>query len=216
MNRRTLISTSTATLLTAASYRRVMGANGRVNLFLIGSGSRGREVTGAFLKTGRVNLVGLCDAYDLRRQDARKQLLPLGAPTAFDTVSIEDALSHKDVDAAVVATPDHLHMDHALAVLGAKKHLYVEKPTTHHIEEGDKLVAAVKMSGKVCQTGTQQRSGAHYIRAKKNIFEKGRLGKVLFARAVWCNFPKQTRTFDATPKPAELNWERFLGRWPIF
>ena len=81
-------------------------------------------------------------------------------------------------------------------------------------DEGAKLIAAVKQSGKVCQTGTQQRSGAHYRRAKGEIFEKGKLGKVIFARAVWHDFPWQRRKIEPQPKPDGLDWDRFLGPAP--
>ncbi len=114
----------------------------------------------------------------------------------------------------LIGSPDHLHLTQTLSALKAGKHVYLEKPTTHNFDEGAKLIAAVKQSGKVCQTGTQQRSGAHYRRAKEEIFEKGRLGQVIFARAVWHDFPWQRRKIEPQPKPAGLDWDRFLGPAP--
>lgn len=177
---------------------------------LVGSGRRGREVMKAFLSTGRIELRCLADVYDVQRGRARDFL----AVKPSEVVAIEEALSRRDVDAVLIGSPDHLHLTHTLASLKAGKHIYLEKPTSHHFDEGAKFIAAVNQSGKVCQTGTQQRSGAHYRRAKEEIFDKGKLGKVVFARAIWHDFPWQRRRIEPQPKPAGLDWERFLGSAP--
>jgi len=210
MERRDFLTSVSAVAITAASYSRVVGANGRLGMALVGSGRRGREVMKAFLSTGRVELRCTADVYDVQRGRAREFL---GVKSA-EVVAMEEALNRKDVDAVLIASPDHLHLAHALAALRAGKHVYLEKPTSHNFDEGAKFIEAVRKSGKVCQTGTQQRSGAHYRRAKEEIFEKGRLGKVVFARAVWHDFPWQRRKIDPQPKPAGLDWERFLGPAP--
>lgn len=210
MKRRTFIKDSGAAAIAAVSYSRIRGANDRLGMALIGSGRRGREVMGAFLATGRAELRCIADVYDVQRGRARDQLKVQPAETA----AIEEALARKDVDAVLIGSPDHLHLSQTLAALKAGKHVYLEKPTSHHFEEGPRLIAAVRQSGKVCQTGTQQRSGAHYQRAKEEIFEKGRLGKLVFARAVWHDFPWQRRKIDPQPKPAGLDWDRFLGPAP--
>jgi predicted dehydrogenase len=212
MQRRTLLAGLGASI-TAASYARIAGANDRLGMALVGAGSRGRGVMKALVGTGGVDLTCLCDVYDVRRQEAQQAL---GKPDQkiFETAALEETLARKDVDAVLIATPDHLHHDYTIQALKAGKHVYLEKPTTHTLEEGDRLVAAVRKSGKVCQTGTQQRSGSHYVRAKEEIFAKKRLGHVMFVRTVWADFPRQRRKFDPAPKPAGLDWARFLGRAP--
>ncbi len=210
MKRRTFLQGVTASTLTAASYSRVRGANDRIGMALVGSGRRGREVMGAFLKTNRAELRCLCDVYDVQRNRAKEQL-GVAPP---ELVALEETLQRKDIDAVLIGTPDHLHLAHATATLKAGKHIYLEKPSSHKFEEGAKLIAAVKQSGKVCQTGTQQRSGAHYRRAKEEFFDKGKLGQVIFARAVWHDFPWQRRKIAPQPRPAGLDWERFLGDAP--
>jgi predicted dehydrogenase len=177
---------------------------------LVGSGRRGREVMKAFLSTERVELRCIADVYDVQRGRAR-DFLSVQPP---EVVAIEDALSRKDVDAVLIGSPDHLHLAHTLTSLNAGKHIYLEKPASHNFDEGAKFIEAVRKSGKVCQTGTQQRSGAHYRRAKEEIFAQGKLGKVIFARAVWHDFPWQRRKIEPQPKPAGLDWERFLGSAP--
>jgi predicted dehydrogenase len=164
----------------------------------------------AFLTTDRAELRCVADVYDVQRGRARDFL----GVKPEEVVAVEEALSRRDVDAVLIGTPDHLHLAQTLAAIKAGKHVYLEKPTTHNLDEGAKLIAAVKQSGRVCQTGTQQRSGAHYRRAKEEIFDKGKLGQVIFARAIWHDFPWQRRKIEPQPKPAGLDWERFLGPAP--
>jgi predicted dehydrogenase len=207
MNRRDFLANITTTTLTAASYARVRGANDRVGMALVGSGRRGRDVMKAFLATGRVDLTCIADVYNVQRNRAKDFL----SVKPHETIALEDALSRKDVDAVLLGTPDHLHLTQTLTTLKAGKHIYLEKPTSHHFDEGTTFIEAAKKSGKVVQTGTQQRSGAHYKRAKEEFFDKGRLGKLVFARAIWHDFPWQRRKIEPQAKPAGLDWERFLG-----
>jgi len=123
-------------------------------------------------------------------------------------------LARKDVDAVLVAVPDHLHVTVAKDALAAGKHIYLEKPTLHHWSERKTLLDAASASKLVLQCGMQQRSGAHYLRAKQEIFAEKKLGRVVFARAVWHNFPWQTRNIKPEPQPAGLDWKRFLGPAP--
>ncbi|MBA3440848.1 MAG: Gfo/Idh/MocA family oxidoreductase [Pyrinomonadaceae bacterium] len=210
MRRRDFIVGAGAAAFTAVSRKRILGANDRIGMALIGSGRRGREVMKAFLATGRAELRCLCDVYDVQRGRAKEALVKADQKP-HETIAIEDALDRRDVDAVLIGSPDHLHLTQAAAALKAGKHVYLEKPTTHNFDEGEKFIAVVKQSGKVLQTGTQQRSGAHYKQAKEDIFERGKLGQVIFARAVWSDFPWQRRKIEPQPKPAGFDWERFIG-----
>ena len=207
MKRREFLAVAGGVTLSAFSSRRVLGANDRLGVALIGSGRRGREVMKAFLASGRAELRCVADVYDVQRQRAR-EALGVAAP---EVVAYEEALARPDVDAVLIGVPDHLHLPITLAALAAGKHVYMEKPTTHALDEGARLVAAVRKSGKVCQTGTQQRSGAHYARAKADYVDTKALGQVIFVRGAWSDFPWQRRKIAPQPKPAGLDWERFLG-----
>ncbi len=123
-------------------------------------------------------------------------------------------LERKDVDAVLISTPDHLHVQIAKDALAANKNIYLEKPTIHRWSERTTLVKASAGSKCILQCGTQQRSGAHYMRARQEIFDAKKLGEVIFARAVWHNFPWQRRAIPSQPKPAGLNWDLFLGPAP--
>ena len=207
MKRREFLAATGGVALSALSARRILGANDRLGVALIGSGRRGREVMRAFLASGRAELRCIADVYDAQRQRAREAL---GAAVP-EVVTHEEALARADVDAVLIGVPDHLHLPITLAALAAGKHVYLEKPTTHALGEGPRLIEAVRTSGKVCQTGTQQRSGAHYARAKAEYFDRGALGHVVFVRAAWSDFPWQRRKIAPQPKPAGLDWARFLG-----
>jgi predicted dehydrogenase len=204
-----------ATAFTAASYSRILGANDRVGMALIGSGRRGRDVMKAFLDTGRVDLKVICDVYDAQRERARS-LITGAMEKPFECNAHEFALSRGGVDAVLIGSPDHLHLDQATAAFQAGKHVYLEKPATHQFNEGPLLLRAARASGKVCTVGTQQRSGAHYKQARAECFDSGKLGKVLFVRTYWSNFPWQARTIAKQAKPAGLDWMRFLGKTPYY
>jgi len=208
MKRREFLTAATGGLaLSALSYRRVLGASDRLGVALIGSGRRGREVMKAFLASGRADLRCIADIYDVQRERARTFL----GVTPPETAVYEEALARPDVDAVLIGVPDHLHQSVTLAALAAGKHVYMEKPTTHALDQGARLIAAVRKSGKICQTGTQQRSGAHYARAKAEYFDTGALGQVIFVRATWSDFAWQRRKIAPQPKPASLDWDRFIG-----
>lgn len=213
VRRRDFVKQAGVSVLSAASWSRVAGANSRLGVALIGCGRRGREVMRAFLSTGQVDLRCLCDVFDQQRQRAQAFLAPSGQ-TFQEVIAHEEAIGMPGVDAVLIASPDHLHLSQTEAALAAGKHVYLEKPTTHHFEESEPFLVAARKSGRVVQTGTQQRSGAHYRRAKEEIFDRGLLGKVVFARAVWHDFPWQRRQIKPQPRPIGLEWERFLGPAP--
>ena len=198
-----------ATTLTAASYARIYGANSRPGVALIGSGRRGRDVMRAFLETKRCDLTSICDVYDEQRRRAAQAGLKAAETSAF-----EESLSRRDVDAVLIATPDHLHLDQAVEALRLGKHVFLEKPALHQFEEFPALRRAAQISGRVLQAGQQQRSGKHYQRAKETILDAGKLGHIVFVRAAWSNFPWQAREIKPQPKPAGLDWLRFLGSAP--
>ena len=214
MNRRDFLYSGAvgAAALSARSYARVLGANDRVHLGVIGLGRRGTIVGSAFLADERVEICALCDIYDAQVDHFLAKRLHSRPPAS---VAYQDLLSRKDVDAVLISTPDHLHVTVAKAALEAGKHVYMEKPTLHRWSERATMVeAAQQHSRQVLQCGMQQRSGAQYIQAKQEIFAEKKLGDVIFARAVWHNFPWQSRYVKDEPKPTGLHWDLFLGPAP--
>ncbi len=204
---------ATSVAMTARSYGQILGANGRVGVGIIGVGRRGRIVGAAFLQDKRTRLTAIADTYDVTRLHVLAALPPeIPEPASFN--AYEDLLARNDVDAVLIAPPDHLHVDVAKAALAAGKHVYLEKPTLHRWHERPVLVEAAKRQNRVLQCGMQQRSGAHYAQVKEEFFSGGKLGDVVEVRAVWHDFSWQRREIPDAPKPAGLDWERFLGPAP--
>lgn len=197
-----------ALVWTAASYSRILGANDKVNLGLIGSGERGRHVMGQFQKTGQVNVGAVCDIY-AEMIDKAKAV----APNAKGYSDHRKLLEDKTLDAVLIATPDHWHAVTAVDALNAGKDVYVEKPLTLRMEEGPVIVKAARVNNRVCQVGLQQRSGAHYIEAKQKYMDPGVLGKITLVRTWWHGNGYHLRRAPASlaTLPSNLDWAHFLG-----
>jgi predicted dehydrogenase len=194
--------------LSAASYSRVLGANDKVVLGVIGPGDRGRSDMSDFLKTGQVRVAALCDIYGAHLDLAKHE-----APDAKTFSDHRQLLEMKELDAVLIATPDHWHARCAIDALNAGKDVYVEKPLTLKIEEGPAIVKAARVNGRICQVGMQQRSGKHYIQAKQEYIDTGRLGKITLARTWWHGNTYHLRRAPASlqQQPADLDWAHFLG-----
>jgi predicted dehydrogenase len=217
MNRREFLYAGTAAAasrsLDARAYSAIAGANNRVGLGVIGTGRRATDVCRGFVQDPRVQIRALADIYDKQAAEFQGRFKD---DVAQATVSVEyqAMLDRKDIDAVLIATPDHLHVQIAKDTLGANKNTYLEKPTLHRWHERDALIQAAHGSKAALQCGMQQRSGAHYMRVKHEIFDAGLLGDVVIVRAVWSNFPWQRRVIPSDPKPPELRWDLFLGPAP--
>ena len=220
MNRREFVLAGAAATAVAAramdarAYAAIAGANERVGLGIIGTGRRATVVCGGgFVHDPRVEIRALADIYDKQIAEFQRRFKDHVAG-ADVSVEYQKMLDRKDIDAVMIATPDHLHVQIAKDTLGAHKNTYLEKPTLHRWSERNELIKAAQTSNVVLECGMQQRSGAHYQRVKEEIFDSGKLGQVIFARAVWSNFSWQRRVIPNVPKPAGLRWDLFLGPAP--
>lgn len=202
MDRRSFLGSAS---ITASSYERITGAGGSVRLALIGSGGRGRYVTGFMREMDGVQLAACADV-DLRT--ARK-----AAGGAEALQDFRPLLGRKDIDAVVVATPDHWHAGVAALACRAGKHVYIEKPLTHNIGEGRALV---KAGGTVVQAGLQHRSAPHFEECA-GLVRSGALGKVHFVR-IWNANNMGAAGIGTQPDgdpPAELDWDFYCGPAPL-
>jgi len=197
-----------ALVVSAASYFRILGANDRIGLGVIGVGDRGRSDMSQFQLNPAIDVVALCDIYGDQIDRAKQK-----APNARSFTDHRKLLELKDVDIVLIATPDHWHAPITIDALNAGKDVYVEKPLTLTIEEGPKIVKVARINKRVCQVGMQQRSGKHYLEAKREYFDTGRLGRITLARTWWHGNSYHLRKAPASlqQKPANLDWVRFLG-----
>lgn len=197
-----------AAALTAASYSRVLGANDRINLGVIGCGGRGLGDMGNFQRNPAIQVTSVCDIYGVQVDVAIKR-----APGAVGFNDHRKLLEAKNVDAVLIATPDHWHAAIAIDALNAGKDVYVEKPLTRTIEEGPQIVKAARINGRICQVGMQQRSGPHYMQARDEYIRAGKLGKITLIRTWWHGNTTHLKKAPPTLQtlPSNLDWARYLA-----
>jgi predicted dehydrogenase len=205
-NRRSFIIASG---LTALASSRAFGANDTIRIGVIGAGGRMRNLLDAADESGTpYEIVAVSDVYGPRR-DAVKERSKGLATTHLD---YHEVLA-KDMDAVLIAAPDHWHVRMAVDALAAGKDVYLEKPVTHTIEEGATLSHAVHSSKQVLQCGMQQRSWTHFRNAVE-LIQGGSLGRVTQVRTYWWqNYSKG----NWVPKPIDtqaLDWKMWLGGAP--
>lgn len=219
---------------TAASANRIYGANDRLNVGLIGCGGRGTldahlmrgtmEDLKAFAPGSfhdgkldpriegerNVEFTALCDVYGSRMESAKRW-----ATQAKTYDDFRKLLEQKDVDAVLVATPDHWHAQILILACEAGKDVYLEKPVMFRLGEAKAMIDAVRRTKRIVQIGTQHRSADHIAQAAKMV-QGGEIGEVHFVR-VW-NYMRRfagmaTPAPDSDP-PADLNWDFWLGPAP--
>ena len=166
------------TAFSAASYSRILGANDRINVAVMGLGGRGQVLMEDFHRAGGTRVTDLCDT-DVRRLDESNATLDkIGNGTARTHSDIRKMLENGEADLLINATPDHWHTPGALLGLQAGKHVYLEKPISHNPAEGELLVKSVAKHGKILQVGNQQRSAPESIGIDET-HPRGRVGRHL-------------------------------------
>jgi predicted dehydrogenase len=215
-NRRNFLQSSLATTIatagmTATSYAKILGANERIRLGGIGPGDRGAGRLTAAQKLG-AEIVALADVNKGMLDRAQKLL---GSPVDKTYVDYKDLLARNDINGVIIATPDHLHRQCLIDAVRAGKDVYIEKPLSRTIAEGNEMVAAARATRQIVQVGNQRRSGDHFKRARE-IVASGGIGEIRFIR-IW-DFryrpvdPYIKRSKDSSLFAPELiDWPRFLG-----
>jgi len=193
--------------LTALASTRVFGANDTLRLGIIGAGERMRGLLDCADKVGHYQIVAASDVYGPHRDAVRERSNGL-ATTHLD---YREVLA-KDIDAVIIAAPDHWHVTMAIDALKAGKDVYLEKPVTHTIEEGAALTRAVRSSKQILQCGMQQRSWTHFRNAV-DLIQADSLGRVVQVRTYW--WQNYQRDWPKKPiDPQELDWKAWLGSAP--
>jgi predicted dehydrogenase len=193
--------------VTALSYSKILGANDRIGVGVVGTGSRGTYVMTLFQKNQDVEVRALCDVYAVRLDKAQQ--------SAPDTKTFTDhrrLLELREIDAVLVGSPDHWHRDHAIDAMDAGKDVYVEKPMCRTRDEAPLMVKAARVNGRICQVGLQQRSGPIYLEPREKFVKSGAIGTISHIDAVWHGGVPRALPSAPAEKPANLDWVRFLGR----
>ncbi len=212
LSRRDFTKTTLASTATAFTNLRILGANDRINVGLIGCGDRALSVWNSFLKQSDMNAVAVCDVFEPNM--AKAATAANNKPSSHK--DFRKLLELKDVDAVLIGTPDHWHAIPTIYACRAGKDVYCEKPLSLTVQEGRKMVEAARKYNRVVQTGSQQRSAPHYQKAVQMI-HSGELGTVHkitvgFTRNVVPGFKPDGNS--PKEKTANLDWDMYLGPAP--
>jgi predicted dehydrogenase len=203
--RRVFLTTASGVALGARmAPASAQGANDRVRVAVIGTGGRARSLMNQLKPLAGVELAGVCDVFEPRMLQAAE----IAGPSAIKVADYRRLLDNREVDAVLIGSPDHWHRQMTLDAIAAGKDVYVEKPVSHSIEEGAEMVRAIEASKQIVQTGTQQRSWAHFIEGR-DIIRSGRLGQITFVHAYWYQHARAGTWPPAAPD--KLDWKAWLG-----
>jgi len=227
LNRRSLLKAATAatagTLLGSSSILAEQAqaasstsANDRINLALIGAGGQGQGDTRTAITVPGVKLVAVADCYDGRLAHAKELW---GGPTGndiFTTRDYREILARKDVDAVLIATPDHWHKQAAIDAMRAGKDVYLEKPMIHLYEDGPAIIQTARETKRILQVGSQRVSSVLYSKAKE-LLASGAIGQLNMVTARWdrnSSIGSWNYTVPLDASTSTCDWPRFLGTAP--
>jgi predicted dehydrogenase len=193
----------------AAVSRSVLGANDRVQMGVIGTGTRGNQVHRAFIRNSDVQFIAACDV-------ARSKLDQFATKAGGRIATYTDyrkLLENPDIQAVLIATPDHWHAPIMLAACEVGKDVYVEKPVSNAIEPALKMIEAARKYNRVAQVGLQQRSWQHFQDCAK-LVKDGHIGPINQCLMLFPGFSFPMPPEKPGPPPPDLDWEAFQGTAP--
>lgn len=211
MKRREFLTATGAGLLAAGYTARSRGyaANETLHVGCVGTGGRCRRLMGELAKFEGVKLVAVCDVWDEHRAKGKE----LADSSTGEFVDYRELLDQSDVDAVLIGSPDHWHVPMTIDACSAGKDVYVEKPLTHDLSEGEAVVTAQNQNGRIVQVGMQQRSMPH-IQEAKELIEAGHIGDVHKVHLTWNRNTPRWQRKEYGIDPASVDWKRFLGNAP--
>jgi predicted dehydrogenase len=221
INRRAFIGTSALGLAGLTLLPACKGSCSRrneVRLGFIGLGQQSMFLLGGFLQIERVNVIAGCDVYGIKRQRFEQRVTEFykktGKSKEIKTYEkYQELLARTDIDAVVIAVPDHWHAFIAIAACNAGKDVYLEKPVTFTIREGQELVKAVRKNNRILAVGSQQRSDPNFQHTIK-LVQEGAIGKIERINA-YVGDPPTLYNLPEESLPADLNWDLWLGPNPF-
>ena len=216
-SRRSFLKTAAATVTLAGSeapfaQEPKVSANDFIQIATIGIGGKGTGDTRTALRVPGVRLVAVADVYDGRLIRAKEVF----GESIFTTRDYREILTRSDVDAVIIATPDHWHVRQTIDAMEAGKDVYVEKPVVQVVEDGHRLIEAERRTKRICQVGSQRVSSIVFLKAKQLLAE-GVLGELNMVEAWWNrNSALGAWQYSIPPdaSPQNIDWDRFLGDAP--
>lgn len=181
-------------------------ANDTIQIGIVGSGGRARHLMKSLAGIDKVRIVNVCDVWDVSLAEGKK----LADANAKTTKASAAAFAEKDVHAVLIGAPDHQHVPLTVAACSAGKDVYVEKPLTHDVSEGQAVIDAQNQHKRIVQVGMQQRSMPHIVKAKE-LVAAGKLGRVVKVRMSWNRNSDRIRKNALGVKPEQVDWAAFLG-----
>ncbi len=184
-------------------------ANEKITVGMIGTGARAQQLMSAIMELPNTEIVAVCDAYKGRVERALERSHGRAKPYK----DYREILANKEIDTVVIATPDHWHATMAIDALRAGKDVYIEKPLTYAIDEGNRIISEVKKTGRVLQVGSQGISSRIEQKAR-DIIASGKLGQITMVRASFNrNTAEGAWIYPIPPdaSPQTVNWDMFLG-----
>ncbi|WP_428654335.1 Gfo/Idh/MocA family protein [Runella sp.] len=217
--KKTLIGTAALTVggilpgFSAKSYGRILGANEKVRLGMMGVNSRGLALASNFALQPNCEVVSVSDVDSRAAEKCIKAVEKIQNSKPKDVPDFRKALEDKDVDALVIAAPDHWHAPAAILASKAGKHVYLEKPCSHNPNEGELLVAVAAKYKNVIQMGNQRRSWPNVKQALKDI-QDGAIGRPYFAKGWYTNNRASIGIGKEQAVPSWLNYDLWQGPAP--
>src|SRR5262245_7446405 len=209
VTRREFLATSAATLSAATYAGAAAGPNDRVRIAVMGVRSRGKDLIGVFAAQPNVEIAYVIDPDTSKYADAIAKAAKQEPPPKTET-DVRKVLEDPSVTALVVAAPDHWHALATVWACQAGKHVYCEKPVSHNLVEGRRMVEASRKYKKVVQVGTQRRSSTNVASAREFV-QGGKLGKVAFARAWIAGNRPNIGKAKTEPVPQGVDYSLWLG-----
>lgn len=216
LSRRTFLRTAQTIAAVAPAILPAFAAD-KLKAGWIGTGSRGNHVMNMAYKGSKdvMEVTAVCDTFDGHRNRAKDVVATNEGKSPKTYVDYRELLADPTIDVVFICTPEHLHHEMALAALKAKKHIYLEKPIAHTLEEGAEIVAASEKQSKLVQVGTQNRSNSLYQRAKEMV-EAGEIGDIHYVRAFWYrnsldDNPAWRYVIPANADETNTDWSKFVG-----
>ncbi len=200
------------------SCKSAPAASGEIKLGFIGLGRQAMFLLNGFMQVQGVVAVAGCDVYGIKRKRFEKRVGEFyekaGKKVEVQTYEkFEDLLARTDINAVVIAVPDHSHARIAIAACRAGKDVYLEKPMTFTIYEGQQLKKVVRENNRIFGLGSQQRSSAEFQHAVK-LVQDGKIGKITKVNA-YVGAPPKPYDLPEEQLPADLNWDLWLGSLPM-